>query len=288
MEADADAVGADEGGEAGLVPDDERQVAADVKRRLVRVVVAEVFAEIAGAGRHGITVPDKAEIALRGGDELVRIDEAMIREPLRALYLIHLETIPIEMEREAVQAMLQLVEEPVFAHPEAAGVEDGIGRRGHGFTWNRAGVGEVIPDAEARRGELATLGAEPIGHGVVERNEGVGVGEAGDFLRRGQLLAAERAEVVNERNHSRPSPMRHITDECKIFLQRILQEQAVAPADAEAHGADAGQRAEEAVHLVVRARLGKAEVDESLFGPNPLHVCFRLAPGAAHIFVVAR
>ena len=288
MEADADAVGADEGGEAGLVPDDEREVAADVERRLVRVVVAEVFAEIAGAGRHGIAVPDKAEIALRGGDELVRIDEAMIREPLRVLYLIRLETIPVEMEREVAEAVLQLVEEPVFAHPEAAGVEDGIGRRGHGFTWNRAGVGEVIPDAEARRGELATLGAKPIGHGVVERNEGVGVGEAGDFLRRGQLLAAERAEVVNERNHSRPSPMRHITDECKIFLQRILQEQAVAPADAEAHGADAGQRAEEAVHLVVRARLGKTEVDESLFGPNPLHVCFRLAPGAAHIFVVAR
>ena len=177
---------------------------------------------------------------------------------------------------------------PVFAHPEAAGVEDGIGRRGHGFTWNRAGVGEVIPDAEARRGELATLGAKPIGHGVVERNEGVGVGEAGDFLRHGQFLAAERAEVVNERNHSRPSPMRHMADECKIFLERILKEKDIAPADAEAHGADAGQRAEEAVRLVVRARLGKAEVDESLFGPNPFHVCFRLAPGAAHIFVVAR
>ena len=288
MEADADAVGADEGGEAGLVPDDEREVAADVERRLVRVVVAEVFAEIAGAGRHGITIPHKAEIALRGGDELVRIDEAMIREPLGVLYLIRLETISVEMKREAVQAMLQLVKEPVFAHPEAAGVEDGIGRRGHGFTWNRAGVGEVIPDAEARRGELATLGAKPIGHGVVERNEGVGVGEAGDFLRHGQFLAAERAEVVNERNHSRPSPMRHMADECKIFLERILQEKDIAPADAEAHGADAGQRAEEAVHLVVRARLGKTEVDESLFGPNPLHVCFRLAPGAAHIFVVAR
>ena len=288
MEADTDAVGADEGGEAGLVPDDERQVAADVERRLVRVVVAEVFAEITGAGRHGITVPHKAEIALRGGDELVRIDEAMIRKPLGVLYLIRLETIPVEMEREVVQAMLQLVEEPVFAHPEAAGIEDGIGRRGHGFTWNRAGVGEVIPDAEARRGELATLGAKPIGHGVVERNEGVGVGKAGDFLRHGQFLAAERAEVVDERNHLSPFPVGYVADEREIFLQRILQEQAVAPADTEAHGADAGQRAEEAVHLVVRARLGKTEVDESLFGPNPLHVCLRLAPGAAHIFVVAR
>ena len=234
MEADADAVFADEGGEAGLVPDDERQVATDVERRLVRVVVAEVFAKIAGAGLDGIAVPDKAEITLCGGDELVRIDEAMIREPLRVLYLIRLETIPVEMKREAVQAVLQLVEEPVFAHPETAGVEDGIGRRGHGFTWDRAGVGEVIPDAEARRGELATLGAKPGCHLVVERDEGVGVGKAGDFLRHGQFLAAERAEVVDERNHSRPSPMRHITDECKIFLERILEEKDIAPADAEA------------------------------------------------------
>ena len=82
MQADANMVVADERSEAGLVPDNEREVATEVERCLVWVIVTKVFAEITRAGCYRVTIPDQTKVSLNCCDELVRIDESMIREPL--------------------------------------------------------------------------------------------------------------------------------------------------------------------------------------------------------------
>ena len=86
-DGDAGAVLQDERRDGGLVPHDDREAAHEVQGRLVRVVVLEVRAVVAGAGVDGRAVPDEAEVAVQVGRQFVRQKRAVVHG-VRGLILV--------------------------------------------------------------------------------------------------------------------------------------------------------------------------------------------------------
>ena len=86
-DGDAGAVSEDELRDGGLVPDDDREAAHEVEGRLVRVVIFQVCAVVAGAGVDGRAVPDEAEVAVQVGRQFVRQERAVV-DRVRGVVLV--------------------------------------------------------------------------------------------------------------------------------------------------------------------------------------------------------
>ena len=118
-DGDAGAVFQNELRNGGLVPDDDRETAHEVQRSLVRVVVLEVRAVVAGAGVDGRAVPDEAEVAVQIGRQFVRQEGAVV-DRVRVLVLV---ADAVELEADAGHAA-DVLEVPDLVGVEVAGDDE--------------------------------------------------------------------------------------------------------------------------------------------------------------------
>ena len=128
---------------------------------------------------------------------------------------------------------------------------------------------------------------QPASHGGVMGYYQVGVRQPPDFLLFRQRLAAETAQVMDQRHHFGPAGVCHAAHRRKIFLKRILKHNDVARTDGAAFLDHTGQIADKMFETTARHRLLDAEVAVAQTAHHGLDVGTGLVAGAQRPFVVA-
>ena len=131
VHAKSNALLADKGSEGGLVPDDDRQVAVDVERSLVGIIILQVLPHVSLAGVDGATIPHQTEMSLGRGDELAGRYETHLLETLRVNRVPHVEPTAIKTHLVAPDYVAHLIEESVLAGTEHTRIDHRVGAVWH-------------------------------------------------------------------------------------------------------------------------------------------------------------
>ena len=146
--------------------------------------------------------------------------------------LLQFKTASVQIERIRTDTRPHLIQETVLAVVQSAGIEHPVG--GLRFPKGRHGSSrQVVENTQLAYRRLATVLFQETLHRGVMGNDVIGMVQPFHLALHREPFPPEAAQVVNNHHHLGTPQMSHPAHPLKIFLERILQHQAIAPVQPE-------------------------------------------------------
>ena len=188
----------------------------------MRGVISEIFAEVSCTTLCTVTIPHKTEVGINVADEIVGWQESMKYYLRVILHLWQPASIAENMQLIRQRRLCHFKHKGILAHRQRTSIHNPHSSFLVPFFF-RLTIRTVVEKAERTSRLAETVIYKPLSHHLVRRNDIIGIHQTSDLLLHRESLAAERAEIVNQRYCLGSTPACYATDEREIFLMRILQ-----------------------------------------------------------------